>query len=198
MKQVTSRDTSPPLSTSHMGHVFTDIPRAHPFLLHNRSWTRSTKMDHLYSSNSGCSGAPHTRDVLQEEGGHPLLTPSPIPLDNTSPSSTPRSLTVEEIQEYVQLFATAAQNTILGAGFDGVGIHAVNGYLPDQFCRQTPISAQIRMATRWRITHASCSRLLRQSSMPSVKTRWAYVSARGLHSKASVIEDARSSHSTND
>jgi NADPH2 dehydrogenase len=72
-------------------------------------------------------------DVLQEEGGHPLLAPSSIPLNNTSPSSTPHSLTVEEIREYVQLFATAAQNTILGARFDGIGIHAVNRYLPDQF-----------------------------------------------------------------
>ena len=76
-------------------------------------------------------------DVLQEEGGYPLVAPSPIPLNNTSHSSTPppvpRALTVEEIGEYVQLFATAARNAVLRAGFDGVEIHAANGYLPDQF-----------------------------------------------------------------
>jgi NADPH2 dehydrogenase len=76
-------------------------------------------------------------DVLQEEGGYPFVAPSPIPLDNGSPSSTPppvpRALTVEEIGEYVQLFAKAARNAVLGAGFDGVEIHAANGYLPDQF-----------------------------------------------------------------
>jgi NADPH2 dehydrogenase len=75
-------------------------------------------------------------DVLQE-GGHPFVAASPIPLNNTSASSTPppvpRALTVEEIGEYVQLFATAARNAVLRAGFDGVEIHAANGYLPDQF-----------------------------------------------------------------
>ena len=45
----------------------------------------------------------------------------------------PRALTVEEIAEYVQLFASAARNAVLGAGFDGVEIHAANGYLADQF-----------------------------------------------------------------
>jgi NADPH2 dehydrogenase len=75
-------------------------------------------------------------DVLQE-GGYPFVAASPIPLNNTSASSTPppvpRALTVEEIGEYVQLFATAARNAVLRAGFDGVEIHAANGYLPDQF-----------------------------------------------------------------
>jgi NADPH2 dehydrogenase len=70
-------------------------------------------------------------EVLQEEGGYPLVAPSPIPL--ATPAPVPRALTVEEIGEYVQLFATAARNAVLRAGFDGVEIHAANGYLPDQF-----------------------------------------------------------------
>jgi NADPH2 dehydrogenase len=77
-------------------------------------------------------------DVLQKEGGHPFVAPSPLPLptknnDNPPPSPVPRALTIDEIKEYVQLFAVAAENAIFGAGFDGVEIHAANGYLPDQF-----------------------------------------------------------------
>ena len=79
-------------------------------------------------------------DVLQKEGGHPFVAPSPIPLpvrtdnDSTlSPPSSPRALTLEEIKEYMRLYATAAENAVLQAGFDGVEIHAANGYLPDQF-----------------------------------------------------------------
>ncbi|KAI0255565.1 FMN-linked oxidoreductase [Lactifluus subvellereus] len=69
-------------------------------------------------------------DVLKQEGGYPLVAPSAIPLLD---HDTPRPLTVAEIKEYVQLFATAAQNAVHKAGFDGVEIHAANGYLPDQF-----------------------------------------------------------------
>jgi NADPH2 dehydrogenase len=77
-------------------------------------------------------------DVLQEEGGYPLVAPSPIPLPskgdgNEPPPPVPHALTVEEIGEYVQLFASAARNAVVGAGFDGVEIHVANGYLPDQF-----------------------------------------------------------------
>ena len=46
---------------------------------------------------------------------------------------TPRALTVEEIKDYVKLYATAAENAVLKAGFDGVEIHAGSGYLLDQF-----------------------------------------------------------------
>ncbi|KAK7685015.1 hypothetical protein QCA50_011850 [Cerrena zonata] len=38
-----------------------------------------------------------------------------------------------EIQEYVQLYAQAAVNAVQKAGFDGVEIHAANGYLITQF-----------------------------------------------------------------
>ncbi len=49
----------------------------------------------------------------------------------------PRPLTKGEIAEYVQLYATAARNAVDRAGFDGVEIHGANGYLLDQFLKET-------------------------------------------------------------
>ena len=46
--------------------------------------------------------------------------------------SVPRALTVAEIGELVAQYAAAARNAI-AAGFDGVEIHAANGYLVNQF-----------------------------------------------------------------
>jgi N-ethylmaleimide reductase len=46
--------------------------------------------------------------------------------------SAPRELRVAEIRELVALYAQAARNA-LEAGFDGVEIHAANGYLINQF-----------------------------------------------------------------
>jgi len=68
--------------------------------------------------------------VLRKEGGFDLVAPSPISLNGSS--NVPRELTVAEIKEYVQLYSKAAGNAIK-AGFDGVEIHAANGYLLDQF-----------------------------------------------------------------
>jgi len=46
--------------------------------------------------------------------------------------SEPRALRENEIREIVEAYAVAAKNA-LWAGFDGVEVHAANGYLIDQF-----------------------------------------------------------------
>lgn len=50
------------------------------------------------------------------------------------PFVTPRDLSLAEIHEVVEHYRFAAENA-LAAGFDGVEIHAANGYLIDQFLR---------------------------------------------------------------
>ena len=83
----------------------------------------------------GRAGEP---GVLKREGGFDLVAPSPIPLrvsNGTEPGDNdvvPRELTVSELSEYLQLYSKAASNAI-EAGFDGVEVHAANGYLLDQF-----------------------------------------------------------------
>lgn len=69
--------------------------------------------------------------VLASEG-LPYVSASDIQL--STETVAPRPLTVEEIREYVQLYAQAARNAI-SAGFDGVEIHGAHGFLPDQFTR---------------------------------------------------------------
>jgi len=67
---------------------------------------------------------PLPREPLHEEeyGDHP---------------PHPRPMTKAEIAEYVRLYATAARNAVERAGFDGVEIHGANGYLIDQFLKET-------------------------------------------------------------
>ncbi|MFJ4156282.1 alkene reductase [Pseudomonas sp. NPDC089752] len=48
------------------------------------------------------------------------------------PSSQPRALTIAEIHRITNDYVAAAQNA-MDAGFDGVEIHAANGYLFEQF-----------------------------------------------------------------
>ena len=45
---------------------------------------------------------------------------------------TPRELTAANIRQIVADYAQAAKNAV-AAGFDGVELHAANGYLPQQF-----------------------------------------------------------------
>jgi NADPH2 dehydrogenase len=68
------------------------------------------------------------------EAGFEIIGPSPIPLPGRP---TPRELTVDEIHEYVDLYRQAATNAVEKAGFDGVEVHSLNGYLLDQFLQDT-------------------------------------------------------------
>ncbi|UEM06505.1 alkene reductase [Skermanella rosea] len=77
---------------------------------------------------------------LQENGALPVA-PSAIKPEGKAfteegfvPFVTPRALDLDEIPGIVEQYRTAAGNA-KRAGFDGVEIHAANGYLIDQFLR---------------------------------------------------------------
>ena len=81
---------------------------------------------------------------------HPLLNdgqvpvaPSAIAIDDIThtpegkkPYTVPRALELEEIPEIVTAFRTAAHRG-KEAGFDGVEVHGANGYLLDEFLRES-------------------------------------------------------------
>jgi len=67
--------------------------------------------------------AAKTKTVLLKEGA-PVFVPT----------SEPRALEAAELPALVQTYADAARSAIT-AGFDGVEVHAANGYLIDQFLK---------------------------------------------------------------
>ncbi|MDX2146856.1 MAG: alkene reductase [Planctomycetota bacterium] len=78
-----------------------------------------------------------------QPGGGPPVAPSPIaprtgmahtPTFERAPFETPRALETAEVPRVVADYARAAE-LAQTAGFDGVEIHAANGYLLDQFMR---------------------------------------------------------------
>src|SRR5579863_7866571 len=78
-----------------------------------------------------------------QPGGALPVAPSAIRPEATSytaagfvPCVEPRALETAEMPGIVNQYRTAAQNA-LAAGFDGVEIHAANGYLLDQFLRDS-------------------------------------------------------------
>jgi N-ethylmaleimide reductase len=50
-------------------------------------------------------------------------------------TSEPRALAADELPGIVHSYAAAARNAVETAGFDGVEMHAANGYLLDQFLK---------------------------------------------------------------
>jgi N-ethylmaleimide reductase len=76
-----------------------------------------------------------------QPGGQLPVAPSAIrpagdafTLAGPKPFVTPRALSIEELPGIVSDYRNAARNALL-AGFDGVEVHAANGYLLDEFLR---------------------------------------------------------------
>jgi N-ethylmaleimide reductase len=81
--------------------------------------------------------------VSLQPGGNAPVSPSARRAETKTylhegfvPVSSPRALTTEEIPAVVESFRTAARRA-MEAGFDGVEVHGANGYLVDQFLRDS-------------------------------------------------------------
>ncbi|KAF8506296.1 putative NADPH2 dehydrogenase chain OYE2 [Hysterangium stoloniferum] len=98
------------------------------------AWKRVTNAVHangsLIYAQLWALGRSAFAQILKRDNDLPYVSSSPKPLKGRV--EVPRALTVPEIKEYVQTYATAAKNAI-AAGFDGVEVHGANGFLVDQF-----------------------------------------------------------------
>lgn len=97
------------------------------------------------------------------------LSPSPIGPKATSytPSDfqscpIPRALATAEIPQIVNQYRVAARNAV-AAGFDGVEIHAANGYLIEQFLRDSTNWRTEPTVVRRKIGRVFCSKWSRPS-----------------------------------
>ncbi|MDR2787915.1 MAG: NADH:flavin oxidoreductase/NADH oxidase [Candidatus Accumulibacter sp.] len=68
--------------------------------------------------------------IPADEGGWPLVAPSPIPYSEAH--ATPRELGIADIRGIVDKFAAAARRAY-AAGFSAIEIHAAHGYLLHEF-----------------------------------------------------------------
>ncbi len=110
---------------------------------HINGWKKVTSQVHemggkIYVQLMHCGRVSHPDNV--PDGGR-VIAPSAVPLENTKmyvdgkgelPIPAPKAMNAEEIANTIKEYRQAAANAIK-AGFDGVEIHAANGYLIDQF-----------------------------------------------------------------
>lgn len=109
------------------------------------AWKKVTKSVH---DNGGIIIAQlwHTGRVAHsiDRNGKLPLAPSALPIrgmqhftsQGMKEYETPQAITTEEIKQTISDFGQAAKNA-MEAGFDGVELHAANGYLPSQFLAES-------------------------------------------------------------
>ncbi|RDI29017.1 N-ethylmaleimide reductase [Pseudacidovorax intermedius] len=133
---------------SHQGQGYADVPGLYGTEQLD-GWKRVTQAVHeaggkIVTQLWHVGRVSH--DSLQPDG-RPPVAPSAIAAKTKTylidaqgngsfaPTSTPRALDLEELPGIVHTFAAAARNAVETCGFDGVEIHAANGYLLDQFLK---------------------------------------------------------------
>jgi NADPH2 dehydrogenase len=98
----------------------------------------------MYSQLWALGRTASVEQLKKEDPSFEYVSAGDVPLPRTSQQEEksedpprPRPLTKAEIAEYVQIYATAARDAVERAGFDGVEIHGANGFLLDQFLKET-------------------------------------------------------------
>ena len=107
------------------------------------AWSRITRAVHAKGGRIFCQlwhVGRISHPSLQPDGALPVapsaIQPAGEAMTYTGPQPyvTPRALERSELPEVVAQYRVAAKNAI-AAGFDGVEVHAANGYLLDEFLR---------------------------------------------------------------
>jgi N-ethylmaleimide reductase len=107
------------------------------------AWSRITQAVHARGGRIFCQlwhVGRISHPSLQPDGALPLAPSAVQPAGEAmtyqgpQPYVTPRALERPELSEIVTQYRVAAKNAI-AAGFDGVEVHAANGYLLDEFLR---------------------------------------------------------------
>ncbi len=132
---------------SHQGQGYSDVPGLYGTEQLD-GWKRITEAVHDEGGKIVVQlwhvGRVSHRDL--QPGGAKPVAPSAITAKTRTvlikdgvpafvPTSEPRALELQELPEIVHTYQAAARNAVETCGFDGVEIHAANGYLLDQFLK---------------------------------------------------------------
>lgn len=109
-----------------------------------KGWKKVTDAAHARGGKIVCQLWHMGRCAHSDVTNTPIVAPSPIPFGKLlhvydgekKPAETPKELTKADIARIIGDYASASKNAI-AAGFDGVQLHAANGYLVDEFFKDS-------------------------------------------------------------
>jgi NADPH2 dehydrogenase len=101
-------------------------------------WKRVTDAVHAKGSfiyvQLWAMGRAAKPEILEQESSSKLLAPSAIAMSVEAPGH--QEMNESDISDFIRAYVQAARNAVFKAGFDGVEVHAANGYLIPQFIEE--------------------------------------------------------------